>query len=63
MPHLAQVLSRLLGVLLCLAFSSIASIASAHDEEWSDRYYPYGRQGIYIGLGGLFALENFDPLG
>lgn len=28
--------------------------------EWDDSYYPFARTGVFVGLGGLFALENFD---
>ena len=45
----------LLGAALCLAF---ASQATAQRIEWDDSDDPL--VGIYIGLGGLFALENFD---
>ncbi len=28
--------------------------------EWDDSYYPFARTGVFLGVGGLFALENFD---
>lgn len=52
-----RVASLLLAAAVCLAF---ASTASAQQEEWDDSYDPFAREGVYIGLRGLYALENFD---
>ena len=30
------------------------------EEDWDDSYYPYSREGVYVGLEVLYALENFD---
>ena len=49
--------SWLLGAALCLAF---ASQASAQQDEREESDGLFAREGIYVGLGGLFALENFD---
>ncbi len=57
MHRFFQVAPRLLGTALCLA---VASQASAQVVEWDDSLDPFARVGIYVGLGGLFALENFD---
>ncbi len=57
MHRFFHVAPRLLGTALCLAF---ASQASAQQDEWDDRSDPFVREGIYAGLGGLYALENFD---
>ena len=57
MRRFFRTVSWLLGVAACLA---LAPHASAQQDEWEDRYYPFGREGIYVGLGGFFALENFD---
>ena len=48
------------GLLVSLLGLALASAAQSHEEEWSDSYYPHARKGFYAGLGGLFALENFD---
>lgn len=49
--------SWLLGAAVCLAF---APHASAQLDDWDDDYYPFAREGLYVGVGALFALENFD---
>ena len=48
------------GLLVAAVGLGLASSARAHEDEWSDGYYPHAREGLYVGLGGLFALENFD---
>jgi opacity protein-like surface antigen len=54
------------AVYLALAVSWLALGAAApanaqvEDTEWDDSYYPFAREGVYFGIGGLFALENFD---
>ena len=32
----------------------------AQEDEWSDGYYPHARAGLYVGMAGVFAPENFD---
>ncbi len=54
MHRFFHVASWLLGAALCLAF---ASQASAQQDQRDDLF---AHEGIYVGLGGLFALENFD---
>lgn len=47
--------------LAAFALVLLAGPAFAQAEEaWSDGYYPYSREGVYVGFGGLYALENFD---
>jgi opacity protein-like surface antigen len=59
-----RLLRRAVGLavaVLCLILGVTGSAgAQVEAEEWDDSYYPYTREGIYFGVGGLFALENFD---
>lgn len=47
-------------LLAAAAWLAFAPHASAQQDEWEDRYYPFAREGLYVGIGGLLALENFD---
>lgn len=57
MHRIFHVAPWLLGAAVCLAF---ASVASAQQDEWDDSFDPFGREGLYLGLRALYALENFD---
>jgi opacity protein-like surface antigen len=46
----------------CVLVATLAVPAAAQDAqpEWDDSYYPFAREGFYMGFGAQFALENFD---
>lgn len=46
-----------LGLIVALP---AAAQQTAPQPEWDDSFYPYAREGTYLGLGAQFALENFD---
>jgi opacity protein-like surface antigen len=51
------------GRLVALILGLIVALpAAAQDQqpEWDDSYYPFAREGFYMGFGAQFALENFD---
>ncbi len=52
-----RIAALVLGAILALP---AAAQQKPQQPEWDDSYYPYAREGFYIGLGAQFALENFD---
>lgn len=48
------------GMALVLSAALAPGAAAQEPPEWDDSYYPFAREGAYLGLGTLFALENFD---
>ena len=43
-----------------IAMPAAAQQQREQQPEWDDSYYPFAREGFYMGLGAHFALENFD---
>jgi hypothetical protein len=39
---------------------SLPAFAQQVEDQWKDGYYPYSREGVYVGFGALVAVENFD---
>lgn len=57
-PFLRAIGSMFVTVLFCgLALPAFAQSAQ---DPWDDSYFPYARDGIYLGFAALYALENFD---
>jgi opacity protein-like surface antigen len=59
--------ARALGTLVLFLFGGAVALPAAAQQEqeqepleWDDSYYPFAREGLYMGIGAQYALENFD---
>ena len=63
--HPGSELGRVLHVVAVLAFAAVCGMAwpagaQPVEDTWDPGYFPFSREGVYVGIGGLYAMENFD---